>query len=95
LQTDPDRAFKLITVEVFTAAIGFDHDQIAQLHAFICCETSTTGGAKTTAPNGNVVFGGAGIFDLCVNVSAKGATHGPVLVLIYTAGCGYFPTSPQ
>ena len=47
---------KLVTVEIFAFAVGFDHHQITQLHAFIGREPAAAGRAKTATADGYVIL---------------------------------------
>jgi hypothetical protein len=77
LQSDTDRAFQLVAVEILAPAAGLDDHEVAQLHALIGGETSAAGRAEPPPPDRDMILRRARILDLGIDISAKRAAHGP------------------
>ncbi|GBQ55371.1 hypothetical protein AA16373_0441 [Komagataeibacter swingsii DSM 16373] len=74
-QRDPDRTRHLVTLEGHAAAIGLDHDKVAQLHAFDGGEALPARPAYAPAPDGRAIFMRAAVLYLRIVMSTKRAPH--------------------
>jgi hypothetical protein len=75
LKCNANGTFKFVAIEGLAFPVLLDDDQISQLDTLVSRETTSAGGAESSAADGDVVLGGAAVLDLGVDVSAEGTAH--------------------
>ena len=75
LHGNADRPFKLVPVKVFAFAVGFDHNEIAQLHPFKCRKSGAAIIAAPASAHSGIVFCRTAVFHRRIFRSAEGTTQ--------------------
>ena len=93
LTRNSDGALQLVTVEVFTSAVGFYDDEVTELHTLVSREAAPARGAKPASPDGDVIFSRTRVLNLSVDISTEWAAHPPSLPAISGGGPPFIHTN--